>query len=106
MTNRIPSTIKKRIHETNHEFINFEKASVHRTSERNITGGKKIKKRESMIIIMNSLVSCGGSTRTNDLWVMSPTSYHCSTPRYFVGAKVLLLFELSHFSKIYFDFIW
>ena len=27
---------------------------------------------------------CGGSqTRTDDLWVMSPTSYHCSIPRYF-----------------------
>ena len=24
---------------------------------------------------------CGGKTRTYDLWVMSPTSYHCSTPR-------------------------
>ena len=28
------------------------------------------------------LKSCGGKTRTYDLWVMSPTSYHCSTPRY------------------------
>lgn len=26
--------------------------------------------------------SCGDPTRTNDLWVMSPTSYHCSTPRF------------------------
>ena len=25
---------------------------------------------------------CGGRIRTYDLWVMSPTSYHCSTPRY------------------------
>ena len=24
----------------------------------------------------------GGRTRTPDLWVMSPTSYHCSTPLY------------------------
>jgi hypothetical protein len=32
---------------------------------------------------------CGDRTRTDDLWVMSPTSYHCSTPRCFVGAKVL-----------------
>ena len=27
------------------------------------------------------LICCGGKTRTYDLWVMSPTSYHCSTPR-------------------------
>ena len=27
------------------------------------------------------LCCCGGKTRTYDLWVMSPTSYHCSTPR-------------------------
>jgi hypothetical protein len=24
----------------------------------------------------------GGRIRTSDLWVMSPTSYHCSTPQY------------------------
>ncbi len=30
----------------------------------------------------------GGRTRTYDLWVMSPTSYHCSTPRCIVSAKV------------------
>ena len=24
----------------------------------------------------------GDRTRTDDLWVMSPTSYHCSTPHY------------------------
>ena len=40
------------------------------------------------------LISCGGLIRTDDLWVMSPTSYHCSTPRCRVvifsitGAKV------------------
>ena len=27
------------------------------------------------------LIGGGGQTRTDDLWVMSPTSYHCSTPR-------------------------
>ena len=31
----------------------------------------KIKKTE----IIPSFLSCGGPTRTNDLWVMSPTSY-------------------------------
>ena len=28
------------------------------------------------------LIGCGGRTWTNDLRVMSPVSYHCSTPRY------------------------
>ena len=37
------------------------------------------KKREAFA----SPFSCGGPIRTNDLWVMSPTSYHCSTPRCF-----------------------
>ena len=36
-----------------------------------------------MMTILFSLLSGGGQTRTDDLWVMSPTSYHCSTPRYF-----------------------
>ena len=30
---------------------------------------------------IQSLCSCGSRIRTDDLWVMSPTSYHCSTPR-------------------------
>ena len=30
------------------------------------------------------IISSGGRIRTYDLWVMSPTSYHCSTPRYVV----------------------
>ena len=30
------------------------------------------------------IIGCGGRIRTYDLWVMSPTSYHCSTPRYVV----------------------
>jgi hypothetical protein len=33
---------------------------------------------------------------------MSPTSYHCSTPRYFVTAKVLLLFELTSILSCFF----
>jgi hypothetical protein len=37
------------------------------------------------------LFCCGGRTRTCDLWVMSPTSYRCSTPRC-EGAKVRLNF--------------
>gem|GEM_PF-3092960 len=31
---------------------------------------------------MRLFTSCGGKIRTCDLWVMSPTSCHCSTPRY------------------------
>ena len=30
------------------------------------------------------IISSGGRIRTYDLWVMSPTSYHCSTPQYVV----------------------
>ena len=30
------------------------------------------------------LLCCGGRIRTSDLWVMSPTSYHCSTPRFVI----------------------
>ena len=35
-----------------------------------------------MSVVMLLFFSCGGRIRTYDLWVMSPTSYHCSTPRY------------------------
>ena len=34
---------------------------------------------------ISAALSCGGPIRTNDLWVMSPTSYHCSTPRYWTA---------------------
>ncbi len=34
--------------------------------------------------------SCGGLTRTDDLWVMSPTSYQLLHSAMFVGTKVLL----------------
>ncbi len=39
----------------------------------------------------------GGRTRTYDLWVMSPTSYHCSTPRCFTGAKLLPFSDMAKF---------
>ena len=42
-----------------------------------------------------SIVSCGDRTRTCDLWVMSPTSYHCSTPRSFASAKVRRISETT-----------
>ncbi len=35
-------------------------------------------------------LSGGSRTRTCDLWVMSPTSYHCSIPRYFCFASAKL----------------
>ena len=37
----------------------------------------------------------GGRIRTSDLWVMSPTSYHCSTPQY-VRAKIIFLREMAN----------
>ena len=49
----------------------------------------KQKKEESDAFL---LLSGGGWTRTNDLQVMSLASYHCSTPRCFLNAKVLPLF--------------
>jgi hypothetical protein len=42
---------------------------------------------------------CGGRTRTYDLWVMSPTSYHCSTPR-FRDAKIGIISDSAkNFTK-------
>ena len=41
-----------------------------------------MKKEKTFSKTESLLASCGGKTRTYDLWVMSPTSYHCSTPRY------------------------
>ena len=35
---------------------------------------------------------CGGRIRTYDLWVMSPTSYHCSTPRYLFALQRYYIF--------------
>ena len=46
---------------------------------------------------MLSLFSCGERIRTNDLWVMSPTSYPCSTPRCFDDAKVVLFLYTANF---------
>ena len=49
--------------------------------------------------IRSLYLSSGGRTRTYDLWVMSPTSYHCSTPRCFNNAKLLLFFYSAKFFK-------
>ena len=44
--------------------------------------------------------SSGRRNRTSGLWVMSPTSYHCSTPRCILNscAKILLFFNSAKFS--------
>ena len=71
-----------------------------------ITSDKDIKKR---IPFNGILSSCGGRTRTCDLWVMSPTSYLCSTPRSFGTAKVVIIFKYTSFcdEKINFlAYIW
>ena len=39
---------------------------------------------------LSALYGCGSRIRTNDLRVMSPTSYPCSTPRYFVHSPECL----------------
>ena len=41
--------------------------------------GREIKQKEERK--KSLLNSSGGRDRTSGLWVMSPTSYHCSTPR-------------------------
>ena len=38
-------------------------------------------KRKKSSNLLLFFISSGDPIRTNDLWVMSPTSYHCSTPQ-------------------------
>ena len=45
------------------------------------TPGNVLKQKKEIAFYNFLSISCGGPTRTDDLWVMSPTSYHCSTPR-------------------------
>lgn len=70
-----------------HFFIRFSSSKTYTVNEFNyflsdfcptVLKVKRIKDCDSIIY---PLFSCGGLTRTDDLWVMSPTSYHCSTPR-------------------------
>ena len=42
---------------------------------------------EALVSALADYLCCGGRIRTYDLWVMSPTSYHCSTPRYLLHCK-------------------
>ncbi len=56
---------------------------------------------------MRSFFGCGEWDRTNDLQVMSLTSYHCSTPRYNTifsngTAKVLHIFDICKFFPNFF----
>src|SRR5437867_11521985 len=46
---------------------------------------------------LRRLLGCGGEIRTRDLRVMSPTSFHCSTPRAAShrGETVILLLEAA-----------
>ena len=46
-------------------------------------GGERAHEKKKRLSLQKKqpLCCCGGKTRTYDLWVMSPTSYHCSTPR-------------------------
>ena len=70
--------------------------------------GEELKMKNLRSWRTEGLLSCGGKTRTYDLWVMSPTSYHCSTPRYsryhflIASAKVYITFQTSkHFQEIF-----
>ena len=50
-------------------------------------------------------LSSGGWIRTNDLRVMSPTSYHCSTPQSIISlsksvAKLLTFFDMTKYFAI------
>ena len=44
--------------------------------------------------MLDLIPSSGSQTRTDDLWVMSPTSCHCSIPQ-FASAKVMLFADMS-----------
>lgn len=48
------------------------------------------------------LLSSGDRIRTYDLWVMSPTSYLCSTPQYIFMLKELSLFEAAKIKLFFF----
>lgn len=51
---------------------------------------KNAAKEKRIAFVKRCVSDCGGSRiRTDDLWVMSPVSYHCSIPRCFTGAKVV-----------------
>ena len=45
------------------------------------------KKNRSLIATCLSNLGSGGRIRTDDLRVMSPTSYHCSTPHSLISSR-------------------
>ena len=47
---------------------------------------------EALVSARADHLCCGGRIRTYDLWVMSPTSYHCSTPRYLFALQRYYIF--------------
>ena len=56
------------------------------------------KKKERQPDVPSSLTCCGGTTRTYDLWVMSPTSYQLLHSAMFslkCGAKVRYYFDIA-----------
>ena len=57
--------------------MTFGRAKLRRHGNRSWTN-RINKKKENHIRFS---LSSGGRDRTSGLWVMSPTSYHCSTPR-------------------------
>ena len=59
----------------------------------------KQKKEESDAFL---LLSGGGWTRTNDLQVMSLASYHCSTPRCFLSAKLGTFIDITKYQIVIF----
>ena len=70
-----------------------------------------MKKEKAFSKTESLLASCGGKTRTYDLWVMSPTSYHCSTPRYscyhflIASAKVGIFSYKTNLLQVFFNIL-
>ena len=65
----------------------------------------ELKGASSNMLATCALFCCGGLTRTNDLWVMSPTSYQLLHSAMFVSAKVLLLSYKTNYFKNKFSII-
>jgi hypothetical protein len=64
----------------------------------------ELKSASSNMLATCALFCCGGLTRTNDLWVMSPTSYQLLHSAIFCGCKGSALFSKNQiFLNIYFS---
>ena len=67
----------------------------------------KVKRIKDCDSIIYPLFSCGGLTRTDDLWVMSPTSYqllHSAMLCLITSAKVRLFSLTPNISRVFFQF--